>query len=294
MSELITAMVTIFKDDLSVDYEACFDLADFLVENGSDGIVVSGTTGESPTLSQEEKLNLFSRIKEHIGDRAKIIAGTGSNSTEATAKLTKAASSTGVDGIMVVAPFYNKPPQAGLIQHFKKVASSTDLPLILYNVPSRTGINIDASTTIELAKTENIVAIKEASGDFEQIKEIINSTEKSFKVYSGDDEATFNIMKLGGNGVISVASHIIGSQIKDMLATCEEDDFDKASELNERLRPIFKGLFNTTNPILVKAGLELLGRRGGPLRLPLIRATEEQKETLAETIKSSGVLQVAI
>ena len=294
MSELITAMVTIFKDDLSVDYEACFDLADFLVENGSDGIVVSGTTGESPTLSQEEKLNLFSRIKEHIGDRAKIIAGTGSNSTEATAKLTKAASSTGVDGIMVVAPFYNKPPQAGLIQHFKKVASSTYLPLILYNVPSRTGINIDASTTIELAKTENIVAIKEASGDFEQIKEIINSTEKSFKVYSGDDEATFNIMKLGGNGVISVASHIIGSQIKDMLATCEEDDFDKASELNERLRPIFKGLFNTTNPILVKAGLELLGRRGGPLRLPLIRATEEQKETLAETIKSSGVLQVAI
>lgn len=294
MSELITAMVTIFKDDLSVDYDACLDLADFLVENGSDGIVVSGTTGESPTLSQEEKLNLFGRIKEHIGDRAKIIAGTGSNSTEASANLTKAASSTGVDEIMVVAPFYNKPPQAGLIQHFKKVASSTDLPLILYNVPSRTGINIDASTTIELAKTENIVAIKEASGNFEQIKEIINSTEKSFKVYSGDDEATFNMMKIGGNGVISVASHIIGAQIKDMVRACEEDDFDKASELNERLRPIFKGLFNTTNPILVKAGLELLGRRGGPLRLPLIRATDEQKETLAETIRSSGVLQAAI
>ncbi len=292
MSELITAMVTIFKDDLSVDYDACLDLADFLLENGSDGLVVSGTTGESPTLNNTEKLNLFAKIKEHVGEKTKVIAGTGSNSTEIAASLTKEASKTGVDGIMVVAPYYNKPPQTGLVQHFKKVADNTELPIILYNVPSRTGINIDASTTIELSNVENIVATKEASSDFEQIKKIMDETSPDFKVYSGDDSATYKIMELGGDGVISVASHIIGKQIKEMLEMCNGDTFGKAQEINERLTAIFAGIFDTTNPILVKAGLELLGRKGGPLRLPLLKATAEQKERLATIIKASGVLQV--
>lgn len=285
-------MVTIFKDDLSVDYDACLKLANFLIENGSDGLVVSGTTGESPTLTDDEKLNLFSKIKEEIGGKARIIAGTGSNSTEHSIELTKEAEKTGVDAVMLVTPYYNKPPQEGLIQHFKAVAKATSLPVILYNVPSRTGLNIEAQTSITLSKVENIEAIKEASGNLEQIKTIIDTTEDSFKVYSGDDSSTFEIMKLGGDGVISVASHIVGSQIKEMLNLCTQGNFEDAEQLNNQLMPLFKGLFKTTNPILVKAGLELIGQPGGPLRLPLIAATAEQKSELANLLKLSPSPQV--
>ena len=286
MAELITAMVTIFKDNLSVDYDACINLANFLIENGSDGLVVSGTTGESPTLTDEEKLTLFSRVKEAIGDKAKVIAGTGSNCTNPTLNLTKEAARTGVDGIMLVTPYYNKPPQAGLIKHFQTVAEAVDLPVILYNVPSRTGANIEAETTIALSKTVNIVAVKEASGNMEQVKQIINNTSDDFKVYSGDDAATFDIMKLGGDGVISVASHVIGKQMKKLLSLCDEDNFAEAEALNNKLMPIFKGLFKTTNPILVKAGLEIIGQSGGPLRLHLIEATEAQKAELKSLLES--------
>jgi len=289
MAELITAMVTIFKDDLSVDYNACLDLAGFLIENGSDGLVVSGTTGESPTLSDEEKLALFAKIKEAVGSRAKVIAGTGSNCTNTTLGLTKEAAKTGVDGIMLVTPYYNKPPQAGLIRHFQTVAEAVDLPVIMYNVPSRTGANIEAETVIALSKTANIVAVKEASGNFEQIKQIIDNTADDFKVYSGDDAATFDIMKLGGGGVISVASHVIGKQMKKLLTLCEEGNISEADELNNELMPIFKGLFKTTNPILVKAGLEIISQKGGPLRLPLIEATESQKAELRELLEISLV-----
>lgn len=290
MSELITAMVTIFKDDLSVDYDACCDLAGFLITNGSDGIVVSGTTGESPTLTSAEKITLFSKIKETVADKAKVIAGTGSNCTDTSLKLTKEAEKTGVDAVMVVAPYYNKPPQAGLVKHFGAIADSTQLPIILYNVPSRTGVNIEAATTFSLSKIENIVAIKEASGNMEQVKQIINNTDDNFQVYSGDDSATFDIMKLGGDGVISVASHVVGNETKEMLGLCDSGDFEEAGKLNAELMPIYKGLFKTTNPILVKAGLELIGRQGGPLRLPLIEATEEQKIKLKELFISNGVL----
>ncbi len=279
-NKLITAMVTIFKDDLSVDYQACVNLAQFLVDNGSDGLVVSGTTGESPTLTNEEKLNLFRTVKEAIGDQAEIIAGTGSNCTDSTIKLTKEAVKTGADGIMLVAPYYNKPPQSGLMKHFQSVAASVDLPIIIYNVPSRTGVNISAETTIALSKTENIVASKEASGDMDQIKKIIDNTEDDFKLFSGDDAATYDIMKLGGDGVISVASHVVGNETKEMLNLCAGGDFNSAQKLNDRLMPVYNGLFDTTNPILVKAGLELIGQKGGPLRLPLIEATKEQKERL--------------
>jgi len=286
MAELITAMVTIFNDDLSVDYDACVNLANFLIENGSDGLVISGTTGESPTLTDEEKLTLFSRVKEAIGNRAKVIAGTGSNCTDSTLNLTKEASKTGVDGIMLVTPYYNKPPQAGLIRHFQTVAEAVELQVILYNVPSRTGANIEAETAITLSQTANIVAVKEASGNLEQIKQIIDNTPDDFKVYSGDDAATFDIMKLGGDGVISVASHIIGQQMKDLLSFCEQENFTEAEDLNNQLMPIFKGLFKTTNPILVKAGLELIGQPGGPLRLPLIEATKTQKAELSNLLET--------
>jgi 4-hydroxy-tetrahydrodipicolinate synthase len=279
MSELITAMVTIFKDDLSVDYDACIRLADFLIENGSDGLVVSGTTGESPTLTNEEKLTLFSKIKKAVGDKAKVLAGTGSNCTDSTVRLTKEASKTSVDGIMLVTPYYNKPPQDGLIQHFKTIAEATELPIMMYNVPSRTGSNMEASTTIVLSEVGNITSVKEASGDIEQVKQIINNTSGDFKVYSGDDSSTYDIMKLGGDGVVSVASHVVGNLIKEMLNCCSNNQ-EKAKELNNKLMPLFEGLFKTTNPILVKAALELIGQKGGPLRLPLIEATLEQKTEL--------------
>jgi len=294
MAELITAMVTIFKDDLSVDYEACADLACFLINNGSDGLVVSGTTGESPTLTDEEKLNLFSNIKEAVGSDVQVIAGTGSNSTVASKKLTIEAEHTGVDGVMLVSPYYNKPPQNGLIEHFKTIAEKSKLPIILYNVPSRTGSNIEANTTITLSKIDNIVAIKEASGDVAQIEKIINNTSEDFKLYSGDDGTTFDIMKLGGNGVISVASHIIGNKIKEMLNLCQNNNFEEAEKLNNKLMPVFKGLFNTTNPILVKAGLELIGQQGGPLRLPLVKETKEENEQLKELLSAFGLLKQSL
>lgn len=291
MSELITAMVTIFKDDLSVDYDACVNLAMFLLDNGSDGLVVSGTTGESPTLTIEEKLRLFAVIKEAVGGSAKVIAGTGSNCTEDTVKLTIECEKCGVDGVMLVAPYYNKPPQDGLLKHFQTIAEASKLPIILYNVPSRTSVNIEADTVINLAQSSNIIAVKEASGNHEQISRIISKTDDDFKVYSGNDDDTYNIMKLGGDGVISVASHFIGPQIKEMLNLCDQQNFDEAQALNEKLMPIFKGLFNTTNPILVKAGLELTGQKGGPLRLPLIEATEQQKSELRNILSDIGILQ---
>ncbi|MBI4744427.1 MAG: 4-hydroxy-tetrahydrodipicolinate synthase [Actinobacteria bacterium] len=288
--QVLTAMVTPFKKDKSVDYEKAAELALYLIKNGSDGVVVSGTTGESPTLSKEEKIELFRIVKSTVGRKGKVIAGTGNYCTSESIELTKEAEKTGVDGCMLVAPYYNKPPQKGLINHFKAIAGSTSLPVILYNVPSRTSCNIESSTVITLSKIKNIVAVKEASGNMEQISKIAAETGNSFYVYSGDDSLTLPILALGGCGVISVASHFVGKDIQKMINAYKKGLYKKAAEIHFRLLPLFKELFVMTNPIMVKAGLNLIGLNVGGLRLPLVEANKDEVVGLKEIIKKLEIM----
>jgi 4-hydroxy-tetrahydrodipicolinate synthase len=290
LGSVLTAMVTPFKDDFSVNYKVAQELADYLVNHGSDGLVVSGTTGESPVLSFDEKINLFKAVKEAVDGKAKVIAGTGTYSTSEAVELTKEAEKVGVDACMLVVPYYNKPPQEGLYQHFKTIAESTSLPIILYNVPSRTARNLEAMTTIRLAQIKNIVAIKEASGNMVQVANIIKETPPDFKVYSGEDSHTFAILTLGGDGVISVASHIAGEEIKDMVRAAKSGDLEKARSLHLDLLPLFKVLFTTTNPIMVKAAVRLRGIEAGPLRLPLVEPTQAELERLKTVLKGLSLL----
>lgn len=282
---LITAMVTPYKEDFSLNLELAEELANFLVENGSDALVVSGTTGESPVLSEKEKLDLFRAVSQAVKGKAKVIAGTGNYCTEETIELTRKAEGTGVDGCLLVVPYYNKPPQEGLKRHFEAVAAKTNLPVILYNVPSRTACNLEAETTIELSKVNNIVGVKEASGNLAQIGKIIANTSDDFLVYSGDDAFTYPILALGGDGVISVASHVAGPQIKKMISCFKNGDLKGALRLHYKLMPLFKALFVKTNPILTKASVELIGFPVGPPRLPLVEATIEDKEKLKKILE---------
>lgn len=290
LGSLLTAMVTPFKPDLSVDYDTARKLALYLLDEGSDGIVVSGTTGESPTLDFEEKLELFKVIKEAVGDNGSVVAGTGSYCTNESIELTQAAEAIGVDACMLVTPYYNKPPQDGLYQHFKKIADSTSLPVILYNVPSRTASNLDSSTTIALSKVSNIIAVKEASGSTEQVAKIVGGTSNGFLVYSGDDEFTLPLLALGGDGVISVAAHVAGRMIKQLVQAFLEGDEKKALEIHLQLLPLFKALFMTSNPIMVKTALRIKGFDVGGLRLPLIESTKEQEEALRQVMVKSRLL----
>jgi len=240
---VITAMVTPFDDDLAVDYGRAGALAQRLVEQDSDGLLVSGSTGESPTLTRDEKIELYRAVKQAIGDKAKIIAGTGSSSTADVIELTRAAEDVGVDAALVVCPAYNKPPQEGLYRHFKAVAEATALPMIVYNIPGRSGRNIDASTIIRLAAIENIVAVKESSGDFDQMTQIAAQTPDDFVLYSGDDWATLPAMAVGAVGVISVASHVAGPQISEMVRAFQDGDAERAKALHWRLWELFQVLF---------------------------------------------------
>ncbi len=274
--EVLTAMVTPFKENLRVDYARAQELASYLVNNGSDGIVVSGTTGESPTLSDDEKVDLYRAVKEAIEGKGSVLAGTGYNCTRESIGLTKKAEKVGVDGCMLVTPYYNKPPQKGLYNHFKMVAENTSLPVILYNVPGRTAKNLEADTVIALSEVPNIVGVKEASGDFEQVAKIKSETPEDFTLYSGDDLATYPILALGGHGVISVASHLVGKEIKKMVSFYKKGDCRESLKIHLRLLPFFKILFLTTNPIMVKAGVKLKGIDVGGLRPPMIDASDEQ------------------
>ena len=277
---LFTAMVTPFNEKLEVDYTAAGKLARKLVNEGSDGIVAGGTTGESPALSDEEKLKLFRVVKEEVGN-VTVIAGTGSNSTDHSVELTKKAEKTGVDGVMAVGPYYNKPTQKGFFEHFSAVARNTSLPVIIYNVPGRTGSNILPDTVKKLSSIDNIVAVKEASGDIDQISEIISMTGKDFLVYSGDDSKTFPVMCLGGHGVISVVSHLIGPSMKKMIDLLVSGNLCEAREMHHSLMPMFKGLFMTTSPIPVKMALNMTGFKAGGFRLPL---TEEDIDFIDKLI----------
>ena len=287
--QLITAMITPMHKDGSVNYGQAIQLAQRLSENGSDGVVLSGTTGESPTLSFEEKVKLFAEVTDALGGEVEIIAGTGSNSTADTIALTKAAESAGVDGIMLVTPYYNKPSQAGLYEHFKTVASQTSLPIMLYNVPGRTNVNILPETVARLAEIENIVAIKEASGSLDQVSVLKTLVPDDFLIYSGDDSLTLPILAVGGAGVVSVVSHLVGREIKAMIDAFFAGKVKDALEMHLQLMPLFKAMFITTNPVPVKRALEYLGVETGPLRLPLVDLSEKEAQTIKEILFQCGL-----
>lgn len=288
--EVLTAMVTPFNKDKSVNYEKAGQLAEYLVDNGSDGLVVLGTTGEVPTLTTSEKEKLLRIVKARVGERAKIVAGTGSYSTAKSIEMTKKAEEIGVDGAMLVTPYYNKPPQRALDNHFRLVAQETNLPVILYNVPSRTGRNLAPETVAELSEVDNIVAVKEASGNVSQATKINALTDDSFNIYSGEDCLTLPILAVGGTGVISVASHLVGTEIKEMVQSYKAGNVKAAQKKNAKLQPVFNAMFVTTNPIPVKAALNLVGHEVGPVRPPLLDLEEELKSEIKNVLETKGLL----
>lgn len=288
---LITAMVTPFDDNLELDLDKAGQLATRLVDGGNDALIINGTTGESPTVFYPQKMKLFSAVVEAVGGRVPVIANVGDNCTADTVDFAKKVASLGVNGLMCVVPYYNKPPQEGIYEHFRTIANAVDAPIILYNIPGRCVVNMEAQTTLRLARDcENIVAVKEASGRMDQIAEIIEGAPEDFVVYSGDDSATYDIMKLGGVGVISTIGNVAPARMKEIVDLCAAGEWEKASEANARLMPLMEGLFKTANPILVKEALALSGFPVGGVRLPLVPATKEQSAELARTMKEVGVL----
>jgi|TARA_B110000263_G_scaffold199764_1_gene178878 4-hydroxy-tetrahydrodipicolinate synthase len=278
LGRLITAMVTPFKDNGEVDFDRAKDFAIELVRTGSDGLLIGGTTGESPSMNEDEKLKLFKSVKDAVKNTANVIAGTTDNNTIASIDLSKKAEKLGVDAILLTVPAYNKPTQEGLYRHFKKISESVSIPGILYNVPSRTSLNMDAETTLKLANIDNIVGVKEASSDLDQITNIISKAPEDFKVWSGNDNETFSIMSTGGYGVVSVASNIIGSQVKKLMSYIIEGKTHLAAKEHMRLLLFFNSIFWVTNPIPIRYALNRSGFSIGPPRLPMIEAPEDFKK----------------
>ena len=276
---ILTAMVTPMNEALEVDYEEAKRLAQYLIAHGSDGVVVCGTTGESPTVTDEEKVELFRTVKGALG-KTPVIAGIGSYVTDASVALARKAATTGVDGLMAVVPYYNKPSQEGLFQHFKAIAEATTLPLILYNVPSRTSANLLPATVKRLSEIPNIVALKEAAGSVDQVSELKRLLPSDFTIYSGDDSMTLPMLALGCNGIISVAAHVIGDEMKKMVDAWFAGDTAMATKWHLDLFPMFKGVFVTTNPVPVKTMMQMLGIKTGGVRLPLVDATPEEVKFL--------------
>lgn len=287
---LITAMVTPFRDDHAIDIDGAERLATHLLDTGSDAIVVSGSTGESPTLTHKEKAELFRAVGGVVRGRGQLICGTGTYSTAETLELTQAAEDAGADGLLVVTPYYNKPPQRGLIAHFERVAEATDLPIIAYNIPGRTATRIEHDTLMRLAEQPNIVAVKDSTGDFQGVSRLMAEAPPDFEVYSGDDWATFGYVCLGAVGVVSVASHLVGPQIRQMIELIQTGDVPAARKIHEDLSPLFNALFITSNPIPVKAALEMLGLPAGVPRLPLVPATPEERDRVRRALEDAGLL----
>lgn len=283
--KVITAMITPFTAQLELDYGKVKWLVEHLIEvQKTDGIVVCGTTGESPTLTKDEKIALFSKVLEVANGRCKVIAGTGGNDTASSIALSQAAEQAGVDGLLLVNPYYNKPSQDGLFQHFKAIAESTKLPIMLYNIPGRTAVNMSADTTIRLSKIENIVAMKEASGDLTQMAQIISGASDDFMVYCGDDKLLLPTLAIGGYGVVSVASHLVGPQLQEMISLYRNGNVIEAAKLHRELLPLFEGLFITSNPVPLKALLKMKGYDMGGVRLPLVEASEQEIDFLKTLI----------
>lgn len=281
---LATAMVTPFDSKGNVDFQKTTTLVNYLINNGTDTIVVSGTTGESPTLSTEEKIALLQHVVKVVDKRIPVIMGTGSNNTYASIELTKRAEQSGADAIMLVAPYYNKTNQEGLYQHFKAIADTTSLPVMLYNIPGRSAVNIAPETVIRLSKVPNIVAVKEASGDLNAMTQIIAETDDDFVLYSGDDGLTLPVLSIGGVGVVSVASHVIGNEMQQMIDTFLTGNLNEAAKLHQQLLPIIKGLFTAPSPVPVKTALQLMGMDVGSVRLPMVPLTEQERTALANLL----------
>ena len=269
IGRLLTAMVTPFDDDGEINYKKARKLATALITSGSDGLVIGGTTGESPSMSNDEKIRLFAEVKEEVGEQAAVIAGTTDNNHRNSIELSKEAEGVGVDGLLLTVPAYNKPPMDGLYEHFKAIAAATSLPGILYNVPSRTSLNMDHATTLKLAEIDNIVGVKAASSDPVQLTQIIEGSPDGFRVWSGNDDETFSIMCTGGYGIVSVAAHIIGKQIQSMMGKLLEGDVESAAAEHRRMLPIFKAIFWVTNPVPIKYAVNRAGMDIGGTRLPL-------------------------
>lgn len=293
--EVLTAMVTPMLDNGDVDYNKVEQLANYLTENGSDSIVVTGTTGESPTLTHEEEIKILHAAKKGVKNNSKIIMGTGSNSTKTAVEMSKLAEQEGADGILCVVPYYNKPSQKGMIEHFSAIAEAVKLPIVMYNIPSRTGVNMAVDTVKILAeKYNNIAALKQSYGDMDTITELNINTPEDFTILSGDDSLTLPMMSLGVHGVISVASHIFGNEIKMMIKEFKSGNIVKARNLHNKLYPVFRKLFMAPNPTPVKAALADMGLINNYVRQPLVRLTEDEKSELMSTIKSTRANLMAL
>lgn len=281
---VLTAMVTPFDHTGEIDYDQTDILIEYLLENGTDGLVIAGTTGESPTLSVDEKVNLFKHVVKVVKKRVPVIAGTGSNSTAASIQLTKEAEKCGVDAVMLVAPYYNKPNQRGMYEHFKTIANATTLPVMLYNIPGRSVVKLTADTIIELSKIPNIVSVKESTGDLDQAAEIIENTSDDFSLYSGDDSMTLPMLSIGADGIISVSSHIVGNEMQEMVNLYLNGDVKQAAAKHRKLVPVMSALFTSPSPTPVKAALQMKGIETGSVRLPLLPLTDEERNLLKEKI----------
>lgn len=288
---VLTAMITPFKEDGCVDYAVAEKLAEHLANNGTDTLVICGTTGESPVLTWQEQYELFQVVKKAVSGKARAIAGTGSNSTEEAIDATQKANRLGLDGALQVVPYYNKPPQEGLYRHFSAIAAANpDFPLMLYNIPSRTGRNLEPQTIARLAEIPNIVAIKEASGSLDQVSQIRCSTPPEFNIYSGDDSLTLPLLAVGGRGVVSVASHLVGTQLQQMVQAFEVGQVQTATQIHLKLFPLFKVLFATTNPIPIKQALKLQGWDVGIARSPLCAPSDEICQALKTVLSQLSLL----
>ena len=278
--QVITAMVTPFDQQGHVDYEESVRLATYLVENGTDTILLTGTTGESPTLTHEEEFKLYEIIVKALAGKAKVMAGTGSNSTLTAIEATKKAASVGVDATLQVVPYYNKPSQEGIYQHFKAVAESTDLPIMLYNIPGRTGINMEPETMARCAEIPTIMSVKEAAGSVDQVRRIFSLVSKDFSIYSGDDALTIEFMKEGAVGVVSVASHCIGNELSQLVNRCLNNNFEEAEQIHQTYKQLFDILFITSNPSPIKAALRCMNFAVGKPRLPLVDVSSNEFEKI--------------
>ncbi len=291
LGEILTAAVTPFRADGSVDEEAFRRLCAHLVDTGSDGIVVAGTTGESPTLSDDERLALFAAAVETVGDRARVVAGTGTYSTAHSVHLTGQAHELGVDAFLVVTPYYSKPPVRGIVEHFRAIAAATDRPLVVYNIPQRVVVNLEPEALAELAEIPNVAAVKQATADPDQARRIVSDTD--LVLYAGNDDLLLPFLELGAAGGILVYTHVVGRRVRELVDRFRAGDLEAARAVNEELRPVIDALAVTTNPIPVKAALAMLGHDVGGLRLPLVEASEEERTVIRDALERAGVLQGA-
>jgi 4-hydroxy-tetrahydrodipicolinate synthase len=284
---LITAMITPFAKDGSIDWNGVATLATHLADHGHDAIAVNGTTGEAPTTKSSEKLEIIKVVKSTVGSRVKVLSGAGDNETSYTVEQAKRSADAGADGLLIVTPYYNKPPQAGIEAHFKAVASSTDLPIMMYDIPGRTGVEIESDTIVRLFGLPNIVALKDAKGNLAATSDVIARC--GIPVYSGDDILNLPFLSIGAVGFVSVCGHTVGSELKEMLDAWFAGDTTRALEIHQKLIPVFKGTFKTQGAILTKAAMNLMGLPGGTTRLPLVDATPAQIATLREDLIAGGV-----